>query len=174
VTAAPRLLLLLLMLIGAGISLGVDVGPAANAPPRTAAGHARAPSLSFVVVLKPDAAPVDTVLQRLGVKPRFRYSSQAIHGFAARLSPRLLRRVVHDRAVASICPARWSWIVVYANVTDVDARTNELGQKYDFEARHRYVLPPGFAATLSPAQLHGLSEEPDIAFIEPDTFATFD
>jgi len=156
------------------LALGVWAGLATAAHARLADPADRLLPDTNVFVLRDGSGPVAAVLARYRITPQYRYESRAISAFAARLTRSQWRRLVRDPAVSDVCPGRWGWIVQYDyGVVDTDKRTNQLELKYGFRTRHRYQFPPGFAATLSPRQLRGLSREPDVELIEPDRLASY-
>jgi aqualysin 1 len=66
-----------------------------------------------------------------------------------------------------------AYIVVFHNsVPDVDGKVNEIALQHDIQATHRYEHTiKGFAATLSPAALEALRNDPQVAYIEQDQIA---
>jgi hypothetical protein len=166
VTKLAKLLLLVAVLV-------VGVGPAAA--DRRAFPRERSVSADFVVALKEKRGSVDKLLASLDVEPRYRFASKALQGFAARLTFRQMQRLLKDPDVNCVCGENWTWIVLYDNrrvaYPDMAARTSALVAKYGFTTTFRYYN--GFAAQLSAGQLHGLTTEPDIGLIEPDSYASW-
>jgi hypothetical protein len=160
VTRLAKLLLVAALIVG--------VGPAAAHRPIRAFPRERHISANFVVAMKQNRGSIDKLLASLDVKPRFRFESRALGGFAAKLTFRQTQRLLQDPNVDCVCSDNWSWIVDYAPVVaypDVAQRTSELVAKYGFTTTHRG--DHWFSAQLSAAQLHGLTTEPDIQGIEP-------
>jgi hypothetical protein len=78
VTRLANLLLVAALIVG--------VGPAAAHPPIRAFPRERSVSADFVVAMKQKRGSVDKLLASLDVKPRFRFESRALRGFAAKLT----------------------------------------------------------------------------------------
>lgn len=151
------------------LALGVGAGLATAVDARLAEPAERPLLATNVVVLRQGSGPVASVLTRYGITPRYRYETRALSAFAARLSRNQWRRVVRDPAVSDVCPDRWVWLVqLDTSVSDGEGRISQIELKYGFKTLARYHAPAGFAATLSPQQLRGLSGEPDVALIEPN------